>query len=122
MYQDLLDKIKSLSGYALFSVMKQSRGKNPNIFLACYQRAKELIMPVGSWTEAKKEFDSLLFPTNIQAGFNDKTLKIRGYTCQISQTVSETMKVRNQIMSLVNHRTNQCVIRWGVRGGEVDFN
>lgn len=122
MYQDLFDKIKSLSGYPLFSVMKQSRGKNPNIFLACYQRAKELIIPAGNWNEAKKEFETLAFPTSLQAGFNVKTSKIKGYTCQISQTVTETMKVRSQIMSLMNHRTNQCVVRWGIRGGEVDFN
>jgi len=120
--QELLEKIKTISGEQLFKLMKAARLNSPSVFKACYDRAKELKEPVSSWIEAKKEFDSMMFPSMPKyEGQTTKNIKIKGYVCQLVQVVDKTLNITEQYMTLINCKTNACVVKRVVEKGEVAF-
>lgn len=119
----LLEKVKDLSGYQLFKAIKWASTHNPQVFQACYERAKELVnRNVGDWNVAKVKFNSMQFPTwKIESGYKSQTVLVDGYNCDIVQDVDDRNNVKTKNMVLINHLTNSCVIDWHVRNKEVSF-
>jgi len=117
-----LEEIKTMSGYKLWDVMRKSQKAGMmNVFNACYERAKKLNnRTYGRWEEAKAHFEMQTFP-QWEAQNKTQVTQILGYHFEIHMEVDETQTIRNHYMSLINPKTNSCVLKWMVKNKEVAF-
>ena len=123
MNQEQIDHIHTLEGKNLFDVMRNAYKKNDNETIkVCYQRSKELNnTTMSTWAEAKANFNSMPFPTWKNEN-KEQFIKIGGYVCVISQSVSGTMELKSRTMTLCNHKTNQAIVRQIMQNGQTMFN
>lgn len=119
----MIEKVKTMSGYQLFKAIKWASTHNPQVFQACYERAKQLKnRHEGNWEEAKNKFQAMQFPTwKVESGYKSQTVEVDGYNCDIVQDVDDRLNVKTKNMVLMNHLTNSCIINWHVRNKEISF-
>lgn len=120
--QEQIDKINTLSGEQLFKTIRWAYKNNRNDVIAiCHQRAKELnTAELGEWDEVKKRFESMPFPTWPKES-REQMMMLEGYICHLSQVVTDTLQIKSQIMTLINHKTNLAVVKHLIHKGEVLF-
>lgn len=122
--QELTVKINNSSGKELFKYTRWAYKENKREFLnVCYQRAKLLNAHfVGDWEEAKKQFDTMVFPTvKLDQKIFHQVTRVLGYLCEFNQEMTDTMQIKNKSMVLYNHRKNSCSVRQLIANGEVSF-
>lgn len=121
--EEILERVKTLSGKPLWDLMRQAAKKNHEIFMACYARAKEINKKETlSWVEAVHKFEKMTFPTWSENSDRSETFMLGGFCCDINQTIDGTKNVRTRNMVLMNPYTNTCIISWFTKGGEANFN
>lgn len=122
MTHPFLEQVKTLSGYQLFSVMKQAKEKgNETVFKACYERARQLnANKYGDWEQAKAVFEGLDFPDlPDQSRIVVKELTpINGYPVYAHLILTVKFEVKHEYLAMVNGKLNTCVFRWFTKDGK----